>query len=996
MMAWVDRLPPPFVDIVGGVLVHFLWQGALLGILLFVACSVLHRVSAQLRYRAAMLILMASLVLPAITATYLLLALTRSAEAPRPQIQRTLEGESVAAQPVSRPVSHEPVEELGYARVYRVNAPSYPLKLESYRPPRARASSISFAGLLPFVVVLWLAGVFIFSLRFAASWIFVQNLKTKAVTLAPPMLQRALLRLSRKLDICKPVHLLESRIVTAPIVVGWLSPVILLPSKVIETFSLDTLESILAHELAHIHRNDWLVIVLQKVAETLFFYHPVVWWLSRVLEKEREYSCDDMAIAVCRNPRVYAEALTQLELARGSGGQLALAANSGPLVTRIRRLIMNSSMETKVYSPARAVAGSLLMAGALLVGLFGFGSRFAAAQADYNEAPSLAEQVAAGELSPVAERLPNNPLVLEPVEQIGDYGGAWRTALVGGADGNWLNRTIGYENLVRWDPTWTEVIPNVAEAVEVNEDATQFTFRLREGMRWSDGEPFTADDIMFWYEDVFLNEELTPAPITWLVAGDEPVVVEKVDDYAVTFTFVESNALFLQHLSTNGGSVPTQYPRHYFEQFHIDYNPEGIEALMAEEGAASWGDLFLAKGHDMPWRMPYWQNPDKPVLHAWVPTTRPGEGTRMIAERNPYYFKVDSEGNQLPYLDRVQFDFIENAEVLLLRALDGEIDMMDRHLASITNRPVLFDNMERGDYRFFESQPAGMNTAIIQFNLAHNDPVMREIFQNRDFRIGLSYAIDRQEIIDLIFVGQGEPWQAAPRPASPFYNERLATQYTEYDVELANEHLDRAGYTDRDSEGYRLGPDGNRISFVLENSAHASERTDMMELIQGYWREVGIDMQLRVIDRSLFETRKAANEHDVVTWGGDAGMNILLDPRDYLPSNAGSSNFALPWAQWYHGLGGEEPPEIVRQQLALYDQVQAEPDSDRQIELMNEILEIAADEFFTIGISLTAPGYGVVRNNFRNVPESMPSTGGDYPNPGPTNPSQYFLEGGTN
>lgn len=613
------------------------------------------------------------------------------------------------------------------------------------------------------------------------------------------------------------------------------------------------------------------------------------------------------------------------------------------------------------------------------------------------EAPELAERVQAGALPPVTERLPQTPLVVEPTEQIGSYGGEWRTALSSGADHVWLQRTLGYENLVRVTPDLTEVIPNIAESFETSDDLTEFTFHLREGMKWSDGQPFSADDIMFWYEDVLLNDELTTVPPSWLVSGDEPVVVEKLDDNTVVFRFAAPNGLFLQHLARTTGAGITEFPRHYFEQFHIDYNPEGLDALIAEAGADDWVGLFQQRGGLSSGAGEYWQAGTVPTLHAWVLANPYGTGTRVVAERNPYYFKVDPEGNQLPYLDRVVFNLVDDVEVMLLSALSGEIDMHARHFNTLTNRAILFDNQEQGDYHFFSMVPDIMNTTVLFLNLTHKDPVKREIFRNKDFRIGLSHAINREEIIDLIYIGQGEPWQAAPRPESPFYHERLAKQYTEYDLELANEHLDRA-FPERDGSGYRLGPDGNRITFTVEaTTAPYGEIPDVLELVIGYWHDVGIDAHLRMIDRSLFDTRREANEHDVAVWVGAGGLEVILNPFWYLPISS-RSDYAQAWASWYTNPSGtgavtqpEEPPEATRKQMDLYRQLEATVDPDEQARLMNEILDIAADEFYMIGINLMQEGYGIVKNNFRNVPQSMVDAFLIL-TPAPTNPSQYFLE----
>ena len=616
---------------------------------------------------------------------------------------------------------------------------------------------------------------------------------------------------------------------------------------------------------------------------------------------------------------------------------------------------------------------------------------FASAQGQYSEAPTLAQRVATGELPPVEERLPVNPLVVPVVERIGEYGGTWNSGLVGST--SWLIMTTGYEHLVRWTPDWSGIIPNIAESYEVNEDATEFTFYLREGMRWSDGQPFTADDILFWYEDIAMNSELYPAgpPGGFMMVGDEPGSVEKIDDYTVVFRFAAPNGFFLRLMATPEGAHPVIYPKHYLSQFHPRYNPD-IDQVIREAGAADWANLWAGKVGASIYDAARFQDPDRPTLNAWALTTPFDAGARVISVRNPYYWKVDPEGNQLPYLDRTVVEVASDVEVLVLKAISGEIDMQDLRIATPVNKPLFFDNQEQGNYHFFDTTPTFMNTAILALNLTHKDPTKREIFQNKDFRIGLSHAIDRQEIIDAVYQAQGEPWQAAPRPETEYYNEQLAKQYTEYNPDFANEYLDRAGYTQRDRENFRLGPDGRRITITAEASVDfRSEHVDVLELIQRYWREVGIDLQIRSVGRDLLTTRVGANEHDFVVWAGDGGgPDAIMDPRYYFPVT-GSSYQAVAWSQWYTGgQDGEEPPADVQRQMELYDQLRATADEDLQTELFRELLQIAADGFYVMGVNLDPPGYGIVKNNFRNVPESMPGAW-LYPRPGPTNPEQYFI-----
>ncbi|QOR70666.1 ABC transporter substrate-binding protein [Ruania alkalisoli] len=607
------------------------------------------------------------------------------------------------------------------------------------------------------------------------------------------------------------------------------------------------------------------------------------------------------------------------------------------------------------------------------------------------EAPDLAAQVEAGELPPVEERLPSTPLVVEPNDEVGRYGGAWRTAVLKQANASaWVEDTIGYEHLVRFLPNTTDltaagVTANVAESFEYNDEGTEYTFRLRNGMRWSDGEPFTADDIMFWYEAVFLNEDLTPAKANWLTSAGAPVTVQKVDEQTVTFIFDEPNGLFLAKLAQEGDLI-TRVPKHYLQQFHPDF-AEDIDSTISDAGLSTWVELFEAKGGTFTTRF---NNAELPTLCGWSLDHGVNEDVQeLVARRNPYYWKVDPDGSQLPYLDEVRYAVVSETETLVLNAVNGEIDFHFPNIGDAANRPLLADNQESADYHFVTTVKSHSTVPVIHLNLSHQDPVKREIFNNKDFRIGLSHAIDRQTIIDAVYARQGEPFQAAPRPESDFYDEEMATQYTEFDLDLANEHLDRAGYSETNSDGMRLGPDGNPISFDVEVASQRGPDVDTMELVRQQWLAVGIEVSVSPEDMSLFLERQAGNHHDAAVHFAVGGLNALLHPSLYFPYDT-FSRYAVPWAQWYasRGESGQEPPEAVRRQMDLYDQITTTASADDQNALMQEILAIAKEEFYTIGVTLWEGGVGIVKNDFHNVPAEL--TTGAYSNPATTNPCQYF------
>lgn len=626
-----------------------------------------------------------------------------------------------------------------------------------------------------------------------------------------------------------------------------------------------------------------------------------------------------------------------------------------------------------------ALAGSLLMSG------------LARGQST-SESAFLQAEVESGALPPVADRLPVNPLVLTPLERAGQQGGDWEHALVGGGSLSMLVRYQGYEPLVRYDPEWTGVIPNVAESYEVSADSTEYTIKLREGHKWSDGQPYTTADIQFWYDAYFTDEQTNLGPQSFWAVDGEKAVLEVIDETTFKVRFAGPNGFFLQQLAWAQNDQLTRCPKHYLEQFHIRYNPDA-DKLAQEAGMESWIALFQREVGFQDDNT-FFQNANRPTLNAWYFTEAPGQNTEIsVAVRNPFYFKVDTEGTQLPYFDRVVYQMVADPEVLLLKTLQGEIDLMDQYIATPANRPTLFDGMESGDYGFYTLKETAANVMVFQLNLNHTDATKNELFNTVEFRQAMSLAVDRQALIDAVFIGQGSPAQASIIEGDPLYNERLAKDFTEFDPARANEMLD-AIVPEKDGDGYRLDKEGRRLSIIFEIDQSRTTFLDMFELAIPMFRQVGLDVQMRTMDRSLWEERvRRGRAFDATAhqFGANSGLAAMLDARYFVPLNA-NSLYAPGWSLYFtqpDNPDAIEPPAAVKAQQDLYRELTGTGDAARQQEIMAQILENAADLFMTFGVSLPADGYGIVKNDMVNVMQSMPNSFG-WPTPGPARPEQFF------
>jgi peptide/nickel transport system substrate-binding protein len=588
--------------------------------------------------------------------------------------------------------------------------------------------------------------------------------------------------------------------------------------------------------------------------------------------------------------------------------------------------------------------------------------------AKYNEAPMLAELVRQGKLPPVEKRLPQNPLVVDGLDGIGKYGGTIRKGFSGQADtynvGQMLDRP-----LIRINHK-LEIEPYLAESWKVSEDATEYTFHLRRGLRWSDGEAMTSADFVWWYENIIKNEKLTPAIPKWLTSVVDgksvPVKVTAPDDYTVKFKFQSPNSLF--HFA--GGIIlglPAA-PAHYMKQFHADFakDKKALEKAVKDAGFQDWSQLFLQKDR-------YHFNVERPVHFPWVPQN-PWSDELVTYVRNPYFWEVDTAGNQLPYIDKLTFQVFQDPQVLVLRAVNGEVDSQSRHFDFSRDFTVLKENEKKGDY----TVQIWRRTAVygIHFNMTAKDGRLRKLFGERDFRIAASLAVDRRAMVDTLYSGRATPMQYGPPKDSPLHYPKLSNAYSDYNLEKANALIDGLGYTRRDSEGYRLWNDGSgqRIRWTLL-SGRVSD-SDLMLI--DYFKDLGFEINVKEVDRALSINMHRSNDVEATTSLMDRNLVPLADPQVWIKhTNIDDRPWANAWTAWKidpKNPIAERPPagHWIWDIWNLYDQILSSSDMGKQKELFWKILDIWAREMPSPAYFGDIPQIQVVKNGLKGIRAGYP------------------------
>lgn len=586
----------------------------------------------------------------------------------------------------------------------------------------------------------------------------------------------------------------------------------------------------------------------------------------------------------------------------------------------------------------------------------------AAPPGQYNEAPQLAELVAAGQLPPVDQRLPAEPLVVTPRDEIGKYGGEQRGAAFGPRTGQLDTEALRMQSLLFIEPDLQSLSPNILKAYEASEDYKTWTLTLRAGMKWSDGEPFTADDFVFWYEDILLNSDLTPSVPVVYQSGGEPMALTKIDDVTIQVEFAESNPNFDLTMSKSHWNDRMYAPKHYLQQWHIKYNDQANE-LAQSENFETW--ILAFQYHDD--HSQGQQDTNLPDITPWVLNQIDELGNKYF-ERNPYYWAVDTAGNQLPYIDRQIAVLVQDAQVRTLKFISRELDNAGENPLPVSDYPLYVENEEAGDYKVYLFDNSRGNDVGITFNQTHKDPVLREIFNDVRFRQAMSLAINRQQVNDVLYFGRATIRQATIPESVSFYEEWMGEHFVEYDPDQANALLDEMGLEWDSAQEVRLRPDGQPLQIVLECW---EEFCPHSELVAEMWTEVGVKTTMSQIERTLWLERNQANEADAYAHPYDS----IAEPNLRAASCArlrplGSDSYAPLWRLWYNsgGQDGEEPSEINQQIFALCDQfATAQPMSDEYLEIGREMATLYTEQLYSLGISV-APRVIIISNRLGNAP----------------------------
>ena len=589
----------------------------------------------------------------------------------------------------------------------------------------------------------------------------------------------------------------------------------------------------------------------------------------------------------------------------------------------------------------------------------------------------------------VNDRLPEEPLVVVPYSAIGTYGGELQGLSLGPESGNSEYMSWRHNNFLRYAEDLVTIVPNVVKDYSFNTDLTEFTFTLRKGHKWSDGEPFTVDDVIFWWDDIIMNTELTPTvPAVWTFGG-EPIDIQKVDDVTFVIKTASSAPGLLPWLAATW--ITPAAPKHYLESKHITYNP-AINDEAVSEGFASWVEYFFS------WHGNWNDSVHRygvPRLEAWLLVEETTEYQLMVA--NPYYFKVDTAGQQLPYADRSRESYTQDPQVIELKLINGEVDQKAQSL-SFASVPVFKDHETDGNYKLLLSQSAS-DGSTVAFNCTDKDPVLRDLFSQKEFSYAMSMALDRAEFNKVVCFGQCEEISTGVpiHPSASFAKEEWYNFKINYDPDEANSILDGLGLDQRDSEGWRLRSDGKRLTLFIDYTIQ-STRFEIMNLVKSYWEAVGVKTEIKEIATEQYRAAITGNDHHVASFtsGTTLEPSFLANQYRFFPpfgDDVLEPICGLEYQAWLtsDGAAGVEPDADMKRLYELTEEFKTLlPGTPRYAEVGQEIGDIHMTNMYIIGILGPSPAPMVVSNRLGNfIP--APVTGFEFFREYPFRPDQWYI-----
>ncbi len=605
-----------------------------------------------------------------------------------------------------------------------------------------------------------------------------------------------------------------------------------------------------------------------------------------------------------------------------------------------------------------------------------------------------------GALPPLAERIPQEPLVVVPYASIGKYGGTLNALSNATEAGTSDFLSTRHVNLVRYSDDLQTIVPNIAKSWEWNDDFTKLTFNLRKGHKWSDGAPFTSADVKFWYDNLSLDPKVQEKPKDYVLVAGERMTVDTPDETTVVFNLPSPKPGLLAHFATT--YAPAFQPKHFLGQYHPDISADADEkakALGYESGIA----LVSAYYGNSDWTdtpSPMLSAPDKvanlpkgtqPTLESHIYITDTTEGRKLVA--NPYFHMVDTTGQQLPYISRQDELYANDNEVRILKLVNGEADYKSQSL-TLASVPLLLENQEKGDYSIqLKPQIAGYTVA---FNVTSEDMAKRAVFGDVRFRRAMSVAMNRDEMNEVAFFGQGEPVQYtgfSPRP--DFLPAELEKAYVQYDPDMAKSLLDEVGMKDTDGDGFRELPNGDKIVLNLQFATQGIAG-EVVELMGQNWSEVGIQTTVKEVTPDEYRSAQSSNQLDVLMWLKGQPVALHLGDNTYwIPPFDGYFDIrtGMLWAEYIdsNGASGVKPPAWVDEMIKDVNAFQAASiGSPEQNALGLKLAQKMVDEMLFIG-TVRAPAPVYHRNALKNVTE-FKTWSYEYYRTYPYLPTQWWLD----